>query len=566
MTATPEFDAALLEFKATLKPEELAEFRITKLEDVTTEIARIEQVHEKDRLQRGLRRIDPFIQGLQRYAGVVEQFVQVKPDAMALIWGPIKLILEATHRALKVFDTILDAFRDVGECLPRFKEFGTNFDDSPRMEHVLVLVYKNILDFYAEVLKVIRKKTWKKFFDIFWTGRRARLEQLLENIRHSRDLVDVEASAAGIAGAHQFFLDARIRFEEESKHRVSQMFQTAETWLNPMSFEHDLERFEKLLDSSNGHSGSWLLSHPDFQSWRSSSASNPILWLSGIPGAGKTVLSYSTWSHLCEKATGKGATLALFISDEHDSVGQRTLSATTVLRTIAFQLIGADGGTLLPVITAHISEATRKVQSRARKSVENLLDGLFDATDLTEVVLILDGLDEMPAGERAPFLQYLLSLPDKSTQTALSFKLLISCRGLPDIKASLSSCPNIEVHDHNAKDIREFAEMAKLDLQLKYRISEQKSMDLLQRVSSRSEGMFLYCHLMIHTLRHQPNLKMLQHAVENLPKGLQAAYSRIIRDILNLEEQERDVAISILQLLVSAKGQPPRIVEIQRIV
>ena len=110
MATTSEFDTALAEFRLTLRLNHPADFPITKLEDVKAEIGRKERVQEQDRLLCGLRRIDPFIQGLQRYAGVVETFVQVKPEVIALIWGPIKLILQATHRASHAFNIVLDAF------------------------------------------------------------------------------------------------------------------------------------------------------------------------------------------------------------------------------------------------------------------------------------------------------------------------------------------------------------------------------------------------------------------------------------------------------------------------
>ena len=563
MTASPEFDAALAEFKMTLKPEELAAFRITKLEDVKAEIGRIEQLNERDRLQRGLRRINPFIEGLQRYAGVIEVFIQVKPDVLALIWGPIKFILEATHGVLHAFDTTLDAFRDIRECLPRLDDFGKVFGKSSRIERVLVLVYKNILEFYCQVLEVVRKKKWKQFFDFFWTGRSSRLAQLLENIRHSRDLVDIEASAASIFSAHQFFTTARSSFEEESKHRKDQMFQAAETWLDPLRFEDDFERFEEVLDSSRG-SGAWLMSHPDFENWASSNGS-PVLWLSGIPGSGKTILSYTIWSQIHEKITAKEAALVLFISDEQNSARQGTLSAVIILKTIIFQLLAADQDTLLPIITAHIDKATTNIKNKTRKSIESLLYELFEATDLSQIVLMLDGLDEMIVGERELLLRYVLSLRDRSTKMSVNLKLFTSCRSYPDIKAHLSSYPTIDVNDYNVNDIHQYATTASSALQLKYRISEQKSMDLLNYISSRSGGMFLYCRLMIYTLIHQPNRSKLESAAANLPQGLQAAYARIIRDIHNLEEQEKVIAISILQLLICCKSNVS-VLHIERIV
>lgn len=153
-----EFDQALESFLTTLTPQEQSEFRISNVSDVYAEIARIEKDQERKGLLRGLKRIQPFIDGLTRYSNVIEQFVTMNPGILAAIWGPIKLLLQISSAATKSFDTILTSFRKIGYCLPRFDSFAQIFRQSPRMSLVLVWLYSDILEFYSEVLKFFRKK------------------------------------------------------------------------------------------------------------------------------------------------------------------------------------------------------------------------------------------------------------------------------------------------------------------------------------------------------------------------------------------------------------------------
>ncbi len=51
---------------------------------------------QSSRLTAAARKFAAFVQFLQPYFDVVEIFVQVKPDVMALIWGLLKMIFKVT--------------------------------------------------------------------------------------------------------------------------------------------------------------------------------------------------------------------------------------------------------------------------------------------------------------------------------------------------------------------------------------------------------------------------------------------------------------------------------------
>ena len=174
-------------------------------------------------------------------------------------------------------------------------------------------------------------------------------------------------------------------------------------------------------------------------------------------------------------------------------------------------------------------------------------------------------MNEMKSQKRESLLCYILLLHERSLQMSVNIKLLVSCRNLPDIKTKFLNYPTIVVQEHNAKEISNYAASAKYDLQSRYQINEQDSISLLQYVSSRSEGMFLYCRLVIHALKRQPSRAKLELAAKTLPKGLEAAYARNTKDILDLKEPNKEIAISILQLLVCAKERP-MVVAIKRII
>jgi len=153
-----EFDHALQNFTRNLSPQEKEDFRFARISDVYGEIDRIQKIQEARGLLRNLRRIQPFVEGLNRYSKIIEQFVNVKPAVLSFIWGPVKLFLQVSSMHVKCFDIILNALRQIGENLPRFESFSVTFQQNPRIGRVLLWLYSDILEFYAEVLKFLRKK------------------------------------------------------------------------------------------------------------------------------------------------------------------------------------------------------------------------------------------------------------------------------------------------------------------------------------------------------------------------------------------------------------------------
>lgn len=78
--------------------------------------------------------------------------MQAKPDVLALIWGPIKLLIHLSSNLVKSMDAIVDVMCLVGDKLPVFTDYAKLFEANPRVNHVLALIFRDILDFYLAAL------------------------------------------------------------------------------------------------------------------------------------------------------------------------------------------------------------------------------------------------------------------------------------------------------------------------------------------------------------------------------------------------------------------------------
>jgi len=149
------FENAVRDFKANLKNDAL----YSKILETTT----IDQVYDAtDKLQeeqakkghlRHLSKIEPYLERLRDYSNVIEVFLQVKPDILGLIWGPIKLLLQWAGTLKQSFDAIINTTADIGVLLPEFQEVTKLFAHNEQIKDVLALFFKDILDFYLIALK-----------------------------------------------------------------------------------------------------------------------------------------------------------------------------------------------------------------------------------------------------------------------------------------------------------------------------------------------------------------------------------------------------------------------------
>lgn len=62
----------------------------------------------------------------------------------------------------KSFDTLLDAYQQIGEQIPLLLQYQNVFDQSPHMASVLEMIYKDILEFHQQALRVFGKPSESK--------------------------------------------------------------------------------------------------------------------------------------------------------------------------------------------------------------------------------------------------------------------------------------------------------------------------------------------------------------------------------------------------------------------
>ncbi|KAL5597283.1 hypothetical protein FOBRF1_011076 [Fusarium oxysporum] len=281
------FEKAKADFLNGIKDKKLRSQlqKATTIDDIWDYTEQLQKDQGSNKRLRGMKKIGPYIERLQEYAGVIEVFVQAKPDILALIWGPIKLLLQVSSNLIDSFDAILGVMKNMGSILPRFNDFVPLFKNNERLKYVLGLFFQDILDFYLVSLRFFGLTRWKVFFESLWPARRAEIQVIAENIEKHRLLLCNEITLNDILEAHTARKKALEHYAETREFQERQDFSSMETYIRPPSYDEDLDRIH---NSRCEGTGSWLVQDQQFVNWVEGKEKSPqVLWLQGIPGAGK---------------------------------------------------------------------------------------------------------------------------------------------------------------------------------------------------------------------------------------------------------------------------------------
>ncbi|KAK0714452.1 hypothetical protein B0T21DRAFT_375908 [Apiosordaria backusii] len=526
------FEAAKNAFKQSLKDENLFGklLATTSVEQVYEAVQDIQASAHVERRLRHLGKIRTFIEKLTEYVSVVDTFVQVKPDILALIWGPIRLLVVWTSSITKFADAVTDAMEKIGDALPHALRSANIFDDNDKLKALLELFYKDILDFYIIALKFFSLSRSDLVFEAVWPKQRNKIDVVVSNINRHTTLMRSEVTMQHISAEHEFRDKCLAHFDHETDFQELQRFQTLKIRVSPRIYD---DRLDWLLNRSSKNSAEWLVADNIFRGWLDiSNSAVRLLWLHGIPGAGKTFLSAAA----IDEAKTRHRTLFVFVSH----IYQNSTTARSILQSLLFQLAFdvKDAQSLLV-------ESNERELLGSTRHVLGLLRTLLGTPTAGPTYIILDGLDEMEVVERGILLQQLTDL-----ESCPELKILISSRREDDIASILGAkATEIRVDKRNSDSIQSYINQrtqdwirtANFEQEIRNRVER-----LLAPVAKKANGMFLYARIILDNAETCNGLEEIERELRVLPVDLHDAYHRILARIGQSSSTLRHKAMLIL--------------------
>ncbi|KAF8244056.1 hypothetical protein K440DRAFT_605468 [Wilcoxina mikolae CBS 423.85] len=521
----------------------------------------VTQKIQKEQAGRGMlgnmNKIRPYLDGLNRYGDVIAVFVSVKPDILGLIWGPIKLLLQLASNYFQGYDKLLDVFHEIGSSLPQFQQIEEIFHNqgSDQIANYLSLFYTEIVEFHYQALRFFRQTRWRALFEVLWPRYEEIFTAIHRNIEKHKGLIDRQVNMLTIKEARQESQEALKRYQEERDFREL------------CKLEKNISHFDytpRLYDIQSRYcadTGKWIFTDSRFRAWLdagSNEAKERLLWLAGVPGAGKTFLCYSILQYLQERAQADGSTCVLYAFPTYDNASGSTQAAIT--GSLVYQFCQANP----PLIPA----ANKEYDTLSRRSIllnpwGKLLETFICGSE--PVYIILDGLDECDQSQRKQLLETVLNL----CSSCPNLHILVASRKEFDIRRELEkNCEIVIVEEKNRADIKRFVtgKINNLWNEIKH-VAEPGTSDFFKEVARdivvRSGGMFLYARLTIAHLEGQSTVPQIMAEAYNLPRDLDEIYGRILDRIATiLSASEQAVVKRIFSWLICAR-RPLRSIELE---
>jgi hypothetical protein len=206
------FKGAILGFRSDLNDEGLYSeiLTTTSVKQVHDLVERIQQHQSKAGHLRNLSKIQQYLDKMDLYAGAIDAYVQVQPDILAFIWGPINLLIQWTGTVTRsaTQDVIVNVIADIGDLLPDFTGMAA-LSHEKGLGDRLFLFFQDILDFYSVTLlffNLSRKDPIAKLPKHPLTLARSRVADCLRV-----SVADAEGEDRACQDAHQAACDADER-------------------------------------------------------------------------------------------------------------------------------------------------------------------------------------------------------------------------------------------------------------------------------------------------------------------------------------------------------------------
>ncbi|KAJ7067281.1 ectomycorrhiza-induced ankyrin-domain/NACHT-domain-containing protein [Mycena amicta] len=271
-------------------------------------------------------------------------------------------------------------------------------------------------------------------------------------------------------------------------------------------------------DKCHPGTGLWLLETTEFKDWIY--AANSFLWLEGISGSGKTVLS----STIINALRSRAEPIAFFYFDTNNS-GQRTVKQLLSLLVIQISLKAPHpdktlhalwssyaNGEHLPSNSALISDALIPILGEFIQPVYIVLDALDECSEHDK---LLDVVKHIVDAKLANVHLLLTSRPEIARDTDLAKQA---------VSVSLDGCVDQDIEAYVTEIL------SKLDGDWPQERKNQIKAGLLER----GGGMFRLVSLQLgQLLECDGSKKQVNKALSNMPASLEAIYDRILENIKN---------------------------------
>ena len=278
----------------------------------------------------------------------------------------------------------------------------------------------------------------------------------------------------------------------------------------------------------------WITQNENYMSWLH--GGTRLLWISGGPGKGKTMLSIFLTEEL-ERMTRdmKDAGVAFCFCSHQD---EKRNTAEAILRGLLYQIITKRSSLVKHVLPYLDAEDKSQQTLSSLETLWVIFRRLVYDPGLGTMFCVLDGLDECDQATLTVLVPKIVNifLPENSRAPTGAFKLVIVSRDI----LGLQGCPRVNLDYENdervGSDIERFVLVKVKELSRIEGFNEEFRTGVQEALLKRSQGTFLWIGFVMIELSQKRTCTEVLETLSNLPSGLPAMYNRML---LQIERKRR---------------------------
>jgi NACHT domain len=262
----------------------------------------------------------------------------------------------------------------------------------------------------------------------------------------------------------------------------------------------------------------WLMMKQPYYSWRTvGPGSKPILWLTGSPGSGKSVLC----SHIINDLQSHNLRSSYFFF-KHGNVTKSTISGC--LRAMAYQIAQSDDAVLQRVL--EFGQDTSSWEHWDERTIwRKLFIGcIFEKTSQLPQFWVIDALDEC---QKVPlFLTLIAKIPSY-------LRIILTSRNSPEIEQGLATLgPLAERYQVRAEDTTvDLSIFVNSKMDCLPAGDYRSRVKLKERILRKASGSFLWVSLIIRELENVYSEESIEEVLDDVPADMNKLYSRVLESV-----------------------------------
>ncbi|KLP10572.1 uncharacterized protein Y057_3779 [Fusarium fujikuroi] len=320
-----------------------------------------------------------------------------------------------------------------------------------------------------------------------------------------------------------------------------------ERWLNPPRYSTNVVKAKKRRHAG---SGLWFIHSPISEEFKAGTRKH--LWLHGLAGCGKTVLSSRIFDYLNDAS---GIPTLTYYFDFNDVEKQ---SLYGLLRSLAFQLCQCGGEAALAMLYELFTSCENGSRDPDESHLESCIKSMLDT--IGRVFILIDALDECKSKDS--LLTWLSRLAEENVQ------FLLTARPEDDFQHQIvdlfgeDNCLSLDttaVNNHIKSYVRSI-----LDTNPKFTrksLSKELRNEICTKVGDEEDGMFRWAACQMDSLEACLTPNDVREALVSLPPTLSETYDLMLE---NIPPQYKKGSLRLLNFILNCEHplSPPEAVEV----